>query len=92
MAAGGLVPDAIVSGIIGERLECENARVGMIFDGYPRTRAQAEALDLLLAQNGRKVDYVVEREVTRMRSSNGSSAASPAQVVARVITTPSSVS
>ena len=62
MEAGELVSDAIVSALIGERLDAIGDR-GAIFDGYPRTRAQAEALDLLLAERGRKLDYVIELEV-----------------------------
>ncbi|HEU4959114.1 MAG TPA: adenylate kinase [Sphingomonas sp.] len=63
MDAGELVSDAIVSAIIGERLDQLDAGVGLIFDGYPRTAAQAEALDLLLATRGRKLDTVIELEV-----------------------------
>ena len=59
MEAGELVSDAIVSALIGERLD-DMGEAGAIFDGYPRTRAQAEALDLLLAERGRELDYVVE--------------------------------
>ncbi|NUS99859.1 MAG: adenylate kinase [Sphingomonas sp.] len=59
MEAGELVSDAIVSALIGERLD-GMAGAGAIFDGYPRTRAQAEALDLLLAERGRSLDYVIE--------------------------------
>lgn len=59
MEAGELVSDAIVSALIGERLD-DSGDAGAIFDGYPRTRAQAEALDLLLAERGRGLDYVIE--------------------------------
>ena len=59
MAAGKLVSDAIVSALIGERLDAAGSH-GAIFDGYPRTRAQAEALDQLLAARGRSLDYVIE--------------------------------
>ncbi len=62
MEAGELVSDAIVSALIGERLDPLGDK-GAIFDGYPRTRAQAEALDLLLSERGRKLDYVIELEV-----------------------------
>ena len=62
MEAGELVSDAIVSALIGERLDSIGDK-GAIFDGYPRTRAQAEALDLLLADRGRKLGYVIELEV-----------------------------
>lgn len=63
MDAGELVPDEVVSGIIGERLDQMSAGEGAIFDGYPRTAAQAEALDGLLAARGRKLDHVVELTV-----------------------------
>ena len=63
MAAGELVSDAIVSGIIGERLDQSDTESGVIFDGYPRTAAQAEALDGLLSARGRTLDYVIELEV-----------------------------
>jgi len=59
MEAGELVSDAIVSALIGERLDTMT-EAGAIFDGYPRTRAQAEALDLLLAERGRALDHVIE--------------------------------
>jgi adenylate kinase len=63
MAAGELVSDAIVSGIIGERLDQPDTKQGVIFDGYPRTAAQAEQLDALLAKRGRTLDKVIELEV-----------------------------
>jgi len=62
MDAGELVSDAIVTALIGERLDtCSGS--GAIFDGFPRTLAQAEALDLLLAERGRKLDHVIELAV-----------------------------
>ncbi|HWU73489.1 MAG TPA: adenylate kinase [Sphingomonas sp.] len=63
MEAGELVPDEVVSGIIGERLDQMAAGEGAIFDGYPRTAAQADALDQLLADRGRKLDNVIELTV-----------------------------
>ena len=63
MEAGELVSDAIVSGLIGERLDELGPDVSVIFDGYPRTAAQAEALDRLLAERGRKLDHVIELQV-----------------------------
>ena len=59
MDAGELVSDAIVSALIGEHLDA-SAGKGAIFDGYPRTHAQAEALELLLAERGRTLSYVIE--------------------------------
>ena len=58
MDRGELVSDAIVSALIGEHLE--NTGTGAIFDGYPRTHPQAEALEILLEERGRKIDHVIE--------------------------------
>ena len=63
MEAGGLVSDEIVSGIIGEALDGLPLTTGVIFDGYPRTAAQAHALDDILSARGRTLDYVIELEV-----------------------------
>ena len=63
MEAGQLVSDEIVSGIIGERLDQPDTAKGVIFDGYPRTAAQAASLDTLLADRGRTLDHVIELEV-----------------------------
>jgi adenylate kinase len=63
MESGGLVSDDIVSGIIGERLDEPDTTAGVIFDGYPRTDAQAHALDDLLASRGRKLNHVIELAV-----------------------------
>lgn len=63
MDAGALVSDEIVSGLIGERLDELGPDVPVIFDGYPRTAAQAESLDGLLASRGRTLDAVIELEV-----------------------------
>lgn len=59
MDAGELVSDAIVSALIGENLDRIETR-GAIFDGFPRTKPQAEALDLLLAERGRALAHVIE--------------------------------
>ncbi|PXA93564.1 adenylate kinase [Nostoc sp. 3335mG] len=59
MDAGELVSDAIVSALIGERLD-QLGDQGAIFDGYPRTAAQADALDLLLEHRGRQLTHVIE--------------------------------
>ena len=60
MDAGELVSDDIVSGLIGERLDELGSDVSVIFDGYPRTAAQADALDTILEARGRKLDHVIE--------------------------------
>ncbi|GGJ43941.1 adenylate kinase [Sphingopyxis bauzanensis] len=60
MDAGELVSDEIVSGLIGERLDQLGDDVSVIFDGYPRTAAQADALDTILSDRGRKLDHVIE--------------------------------
>ena len=63
MDAGELVSDEIVSDLIDEELAALNAGTGAIFDGYPRTEAQAEILDGLLAKHNRTLDHVIELEV-----------------------------
>lgn len=60
MDAGELVSDEIVSGLIGERLDELGGETSVIFDGYPRTAAQAETLDAILADRGRRLDHVIE--------------------------------
>jgi adenylate kinase len=63
MDAGQLVSDAIVIGIIADRLDAPDTASGVIFDGFPRTVAQAEALDALLAERGRILEAVIELDV-----------------------------
>ena len=63
MERGELVSDEIVSALIGEELDSMGAGVGAIFDGYPRTAAQAESLDAILSQRGRSLDHVIELAV-----------------------------
>lgn len=63
MDAGELVSDEIVSGIIGDRLDELGASKGVIFDGYPRTAAQANSLDEILSSRGRILDHVIELAV-----------------------------
>ena len=63
MESGALVPDDVVSGIIGEALDGLDADTGVIFDGYPRTEAQAHSLDTILADRKRTLDHVIELEV-----------------------------
>ena len=60
MERGELVSDEIVSALIGEELDAMGADTGAIFDGYPRTAAQAESLDGILAQRGRELHHVIE--------------------------------
>lgn len=63
MDAGRLMPDDIMTGIISDRIEQPDCANGFILDGFPRTRAQAEALDALLAGKGLDLDRVVELKV-----------------------------
>ena len=63
MDRGDLVSDDIVVGIIAERLDHPDAAEGAIFDGFPRTIAQAEALDQLLDSRGKRIDMAVELKV-----------------------------
>jgi adenylate kinase len=63
MARGDLVSDEIVIAIIDDRLKESDVQKGFILDGFPRTVAQAEALDKLLANKGIKLDAVVELKV-----------------------------
>lgn len=63
MDAGELVSDEIVSDLIDAELAELDEATGAIFDGYPRTEAQAESLDELLTKHGRTLDYVIELEV-----------------------------
>jgi adenylate kinase len=63
MDRGDLVSDDIVIGIIAERLDKPDTARGVIFDGFPRTVAQAKALDAMLAGRDRKIDAVIELKV-----------------------------
>jgi adenylate kinase len=63
MARGELVPDPVVIAIIADRIKEPDAAKGFVLDGFPRTVAQAEALERLLAQRGLKLDAVVEIKV-----------------------------
>ena len=60
MEAGDLVSDEIVTGILADRLSEGDVQAGFILDGYPRTTAQAESLDSLLAEKGMRLDHVIE--------------------------------
>lgn len=63
MKAGGLVPDDIVIGAVAERIDQPDCARGVIFDGFPRTLAQAAALDGMLASKGKAIDKVLELKV-----------------------------
>ena len=63
MDAGKLVSDGIMVAIISERLDATDCADGFILDGFPRTVAQAEALDTMLADKGLRLDFVVEMAV-----------------------------
>ena len=63
MEAGELVPDDVVIGLIRERVAAPDAAAGFILDGFPRTIAQAEALDRLLEESGTPLDAVLNLEV-----------------------------
>ncbi len=62
---GLLVPDDVTNGIVRERLLQDDCGKGFLLDGFPRTLAQAEALDGMLGEMGRKIDHVVNLRVDR---------------------------
>ncbi len=59
MDKGELVPDAVMIDLISERLKRNDCGNGFILDGFPRTVAQAKALDLLLQSSNHKIDYAI---------------------------------
>jgi adenylate kinase len=63
MSAGELVPDDIILAIVAERLKQPDCRNGYLLDGFPRTIAQAEALDTTLAEQGTPLDLVLQLQV-----------------------------
>ncbi len=63
MDRGELVPDEVVVGIVGERLRCSDCSGGFILDGFPRTIAQAEALEELLRRDGKAITDVIMLDV-----------------------------
>ena len=85
MERGDLVSDDIVVGIISERLDQPDCAGGAVFDGFPRTIAQAKALDTMLAGRGSQIDAVIELRVddeamvgrmeSRVKESGGSARA-----------------
>ena len=67
MRAGGLVSDEIVLGVLADRLAELDCAAGVVLDGFPRTTAQAEALDAMLAASGQRIDAVISLEVDSVR-------------------------
>jgi adenylate kinase len=63
MDRGDLVSDDVVIGIVSDRLDQPDVKRGVVFDGFPRTPAQADALDKVLASKGQKLDAVIEMKV-----------------------------
>ena len=63
VASGKLVPDALMVGLIEDRIARPDCANGFILDGFPRTEAQAQALDAMLEKTGKKLDQVIEMEV-----------------------------
>ena len=63
MSRGELVPDQVIVDIIKERLAADDCAKGFLLDGFPRTIAQAEALDQMLAEAGTPLDIVLELRV-----------------------------
>jgi adenylate kinase len=63
MERGELVPDSLMVGLIQDRIAQPDAAKGFILDGFPRTEAQAKALDEMLAKAAKKLDRVIEMEV-----------------------------
>lgn len=63
MAAGKLVPDELVIGIVEERLKEADCAKGFLLDGFPRTIPQAEALEAALKKSGKRIEHVVSLEV-----------------------------
>ncbi|REK62843.1 MULTISPECIES: adenylate kinase [Cohnella] len=62
---GLLVPDEVTNGIVRDRISQDDCKSGFLLDGFPRTLAQAEALDAMLAEMGRQIDHVINLKVDR---------------------------
>ena len=63
MDRGDLVSDEVILAVVAERMNQPDVKAGVVFDGFPRTPAQAEALDSMLAARGQKLDAVIEMKV-----------------------------
>ncbi|MDQ0664619.1 adenylate kinase [Arthrobacter ulcerisalmonis] len=63
MDAGNFVPDTVTNGMVRDRLAQQDARLGFLLDGYPRTPEQVDFLDDLLAQDGQELDMVLQLSV-----------------------------
>ena len=63
MDRGDLVSDEVIVAVVAERMSQPDIKAGVVFDGFPRTPAQAEALDSMLAARGQKLDAVIEMKV-----------------------------
>ena len=63
MAAGKLVSDELICNVVADRIEEPDCAKGFILDGFPRTLAQAEALDSMLTKKGKSIDAVIELTV-----------------------------
>ncbi|GAA3317683.1 hypothetical protein GCM10020331_017420 [Ectobacillus funiculus] len=63
MDQGALVPDEVTIGIVRERLSKEDCDKGFLLDGFPRTVAQASALEEIVKDLGKKIDYVINIDV-----------------------------
>jgi len=64
MDAGTLVPDSVVLGLIKDELAKPEAKDGAVFDGFPRTAAQAELVDRTLAERGQRLNHILLMDVT----------------------------
>ena len=82
MESGGLVSDEIVIGIVADRIEEPDAQKGFILDGFPRTVAQAEALDGCWREKGLKLDAVIELQVDESTLLSTASRSAPRETVA----------
>jgi adenylate kinase len=65
MDKGELVPDEVTIGIVRERLSKDDCKKGFLLDGFPRTVAQAEALESIMSDLGKKIDYVINIDVDK---------------------------